>query len=247
MPAEVEEQVAAAIVRLARAEPGTRFVEPGIGTGRIALPLLRRGHSVAGVDTSPGMLGGLRRKLGEVPGRAWLVRADATQLPFASGSFDAALTVHLLHLIPAWQAALGEIRRVLKPDGVFLSGDERWARHNPLQEFDRQWWTLLAGHGVRLERRGGLLSEVFAALREEGARLEEQIAAEWRGETTVGAVLDHYAKRTYSSTWHVPDTVYPAAVRDLRAWATHAYGPDDAPLVFGKRFELTVARGWAGG
>ena len=48
-------------------EHGGPILELGCGTGRIALPLARAGFSVTGVDISPEMLGGLRRKLDEEP------------------------------------------------------------------------------------------------------------------------------------------------------------------------------------
>jgi SAM-dependent methyltransferase len=42
----------------------TAILEFGIGTGRLALPLIERGHQVAGIDGSPDMLAQLRRKPG---------------------------------------------------------------------------------------------------------------------------------------------------------------------------------------
>lgn len=43
---------------------GGRVLELGIGTGRIALPLLKRGVQVTGVDASPEMIAKLRAKAG---------------------------------------------------------------------------------------------------------------------------------------------------------------------------------------
>lgn len=45
------------------------------------------------------------------------VRADATRLPFADESFDAAMLVSMLHHIDAPERALDEARRVLRPNG----------------------------------------------------------------------------------------------------------------------------------
>ena len=56
---EVDEE---AIERLAEFAGEGRALELGIGTGRVALPLHRRGVDVAGIDASPAMLDKLRAK-----------------------------------------------------------------------------------------------------------------------------------------------------------------------------------------
>jgi ubiquinone/menaquinone biosynthesis C-methylase UbiE len=43
--------------------------------------------------------------------------ADATALPFADVRFDAVVSVHVFHLLPAWRVALAEVQRVLAPAG----------------------------------------------------------------------------------------------------------------------------------
>src|SRR5579883_357500 len=96
-----------------------RCLEIGVGTGRIALPLASAGVALAGVDISAGMVGLLVEKSG---GRAPfpLALADATGLPFPDGAFGAAIAAHVLHLIPPWREAIGELRRVVRPGGVAL-------------------------------------------------------------------------------------------------------------------------------
>ena len=69
---------------------------------------------------------------------------DGQSLPFADGSYDAALSTWTLCTIPDVAAALAELRRVLKPGGTFhilehgLAPDEdvrRWQRRlEPLQK-----------------------------------------------------------------------------------------------------------------
>ena len=49
-----------------------------------------------------------------------VLRADATRLPFRDACVDAVLEVHVLHLVPDWERALAEARRVLAPGGVLL-------------------------------------------------------------------------------------------------------------------------------
>lgn len=83
------------------------ILEVGVGTGRIALPLLQRGFEVTGLDASRAMLSRAHSK-----GIARLVRGDAYRLPFEDGAFDTALFVHVLHLLDNVPGALSEAERV---------------------------------------------------------------------------------------------------------------------------------------
>ncbi|HUG85697.1 MAG TPA: class I SAM-dependent methyltransferase [Euzebya sp.] len=97
---------------------GARSVlEVGVGTGRVAVPLAQGGLHVTGVDISERMLAVLRAKRSPVDAQV----ADATDLPFATDRFDAGLAVHVLHLIPAWQEAVAELVRVVRPGGRIIS------------------------------------------------------------------------------------------------------------------------------
>jgi ubiquinone/menaquinone biosynthesis C-methylase UbiE len=49
--------------------------------------------------------------------------ADATQLPFADGQFDAAMTIHVAMNIAAKDKMYAEARRVLKPGSRFAAYD----------------------------------------------------------------------------------------------------------------------------
>lgn len=87
---------------------GARDVlEGGIGTGRFARPLTDQGVRVTGVDLSRGMMQRAREK-----GLARLVQGDLLHLPFHDASFDAALLVHVLQLVPSPEDVLLELARV---------------------------------------------------------------------------------------------------------------------------------------
>lgn len=115
-----------AIFRLLALKSGERLLDVGAGTGRIALAAARRGAVVVGVDPSRAMLGVARRRLADRS--VALLRADATRLPFADGSFEAAVAVTLLCFAADPAAVLREIARVLRPDGRLVLGElNRWS------------------------------------------------------------------------------------------------------------------------
>lgn len=101
---------------------GTQVVaDVGCGNGvdlRQLVPDGRCRHAI-GVDLSAGMLRSLADLRGS--GRLTLVQADAQHLPLADASVDVALAMHMLYHVPDIQAAVSELRRVVKPGGTVLA------------------------------------------------------------------------------------------------------------------------------
>lgn len=88
-----------------------------IGLRRIAAAQ-RLDITVVGVDYNPVRLARARSADTE----ARLHRAALSQLPFASGSFDAILCNHVLEHVPELQASLLELVRVLRRGGLLIVG-----------------------------------------------------------------------------------------------------------------------------
>jgi ubiquinone/menaquinone biosynthesis C-methylase UbiE len=99
----------------------------GPGTGYYALPVagwLAPGGRLDVLDVQLEMLEHtLRRAAEQSIDNITPTRADAQQMPFPDDSFDAAYLVTVLGEIPDQDAALRELRRVVKPDGRIVVGE----------------------------------------------------------------------------------------------------------------------------
>jgi SAM-dependent methyltransferase len=97
------------------------ILDVGCGNGGYLRALHRRGHAglVVGMDFSAGMLASSRNAAGE-DGAQPLVQGDAALLPFASGSIDVGLAMHMLYHVPDRAQALRELRRVVASEGLVL-------------------------------------------------------------------------------------------------------------------------------
>lgn len=96
---------------------GGRLLEAGCGTGRILLPLARKGYDCYGIDPSQKMLEVLEQKRpAEV--RVRIAVGDIEALPFADRAFDGVYTVNVLQWLPGGYArSFAELCRVTKPGG----------------------------------------------------------------------------------------------------------------------------------
>ncbi len=94
--------------------PGDRVLDACCGTGDLAAAACRAGAGeVTGLDFSPRMLERARAKQQAV---TW-VEGDVLALPFADGDFDSATVGFGVRNVSDLPAALGELRRVLRPQG----------------------------------------------------------------------------------------------------------------------------------
>lgn len=97
-------------------EPGSRVLDVGCGTGTISLALARRGATTVGMDASESYLDGARR-LRSHPGVTY-EHGDASDLQYASDSFDACVSALVIDVIPEVDRVAAEMRRVTRPGGV---------------------------------------------------------------------------------------------------------------------------------
>ncbi len=121
------------IADLVATELPRTVVDVGCGTGTLALAMADRlvGGVVTGVDIDPAILELARDKPGSER-IGWQI-GSATSLPFGDASIDVVTCTLVLHHLPmeTKQAALREMRRVLRPGGLLVIGD--WGKpHDPV-------------------------------------------------------------------------------------------------------------------
>ena len=154
--------------RRARLLAGARgaLLEIGGGTGA-NLPHFRDAERVTVSEPDPFMRKRLRAKLGDSRVPVEVSEAGAEALPFPDDSFDAVVSTLVLCTVPDQGAALGEIRRVLRPGGRLLFIEHVRARDSTARLQDRiePLWGLLLG-GCHPNR------DTVAAIREAGFEAE---------------------------------------------------------------------------
>ena len=202
-----------------------RCLEIGIGTGRIALPLVDAGIDVVGVDISTEMLRKLIAKRTKRPPEVAI--ADATHLPFVDGTFGSAIASHVLHLIPDWKTALLELGRVVMPGGVLLASrgaesEAEWThrvrRHFFVEAGDPPW-----PPGM------DTIDELDGEMRKLGARVRRLSDIVAERSTSVNELISALEAGIWSACWTIDEATRRQAAAATRDWAAYEFSDLDQP------------------
>jgi ubiquinone/menaquinone biosynthesis C-methylase UbiE len=146
--------------------PGETLLEVGPGTGYYALPVaqwLTPGGRLHVLDVQQEMLDHtLRAAAGRGIENIEPRRADARELPYGDAMFDGAYLVTVLGEVPDQEAALRELRRVVKPGGRVVVGE---LFGDPHMVGERALRRRAAASGLEFERRVGPPFGYFGVLR----------------------------------------------------------------------------------
>jgi SAM-dependent methyltransferase len=227
---ETVERITRSILELTQATPSTRILEVGIGTGRIAAPLIARGLNVTGLDLAREMMNRLKGKFAAgTPLR--LVQGDASALPFADATCDAGIAVHVFHVIAPWRQAIGELARVLRPNAVMLHSIHLRDRHSANVLLRDRWHALVEARGEPWKRPGASNEEAIAAeFQALGASVDQIEVRRTTGSTIPRDEIADIAHRVSSDTWRVSDAVLQTTVAELTEWARGRFGSLDVPV-----------------
>ena len=134
--------------------PGLRVLDFGCGSGDISVGLAKAiaPGELHGVDLEEAQIELARSLAGPAGlGNAIFHVGDVTALPFQDGFFDVAHCHNTLTYVPDTQAALAEVKRVLKPGGLIAcremicgpaSSIPTWGLWGPRGTCSRTCWPL---------------------------------------------------------------------------------------------------------
>lgn len=94
-------------------------LELAAGPGMLSEKIASACRSLEVTDFSPAMLEQAKKR--GLPEHVTFAVADATKLPYASRTYDAVVIANALHIMPDPVAAVSEIKRVLKEDGILIA------------------------------------------------------------------------------------------------------------------------------
>lgn len=170
--------------------PPARMLELGCGNASAAWVMARKGYAVSGIDIAPAAIGWARHRFTAEGLEGHFHAGTVCAMPiFPEGSFDIVFDGACLHcLIDADRGrCLGEVRRVLRPGGIFVVSSmcgqprspESWMRFDPEAQC-----LLEGGEPYRTLKP---LPDLEAELSEAGFRISARTIAEnpWWDHATV--------------------------------------------------------------
>ena len=150
-------------------EPAGSLADIGCGTG-VMLGRIREEYGdrfrLYGLDLSKESLRQAEQNCG---GDVVLSQGDVDAMPYEDGMFDLILCMHSFHHYPHPVRALSEVRRVLKPDGLFLLVENDYPTRQRIHLNYRLWRQGYPAGDIRMYSRGTL--KLLAALA--GFRVEK--------------------------------------------------------------------------
>jgi SAM-dependent methyltransferase len=111
-------QLAPGYIAFAGVKNGDRVLDVGTGTGSLAsvLEATVTSSEIVGVDPSEGFISYAKKNAKS--GRTHFETGDAQALRFQDSSFDQTMALLVMNFIPDHNKAIGEMRRVTRPQGV---------------------------------------------------------------------------------------------------------------------------------
>jgi hypothetical protein len=156
------------------------------------------------------------------------------------------LEAHVLHLIPAWEGVLEEVRRVLAAGGMLLHAGggafqlgSGGPRDQVMGRFDELAY---AGDGPPSPVGAGSWEQVVDALAAMGGRVEELEPIVWEEPETYAEALGWVENRVFSSHWRLPDERWRGASAQLRAELEAAHPDLTVPQPTRHTLDFTAIR-----
>ena len=133
------------VVKIVAEQQPETVLDIATGTGDLAISLAEtNAKKIVGLDISEGMLAVGKEKVTDkkLDDLIEMVQADSEELPFDDNSFDAITVAFGIRNFENLNKGLSEIRRVLKPNGVFVILETSVPTKTPF----KQGYTLYTKH-----------------------------------------------------------------------------------------------------
>ncbi len=225
-------------------EQFSELLEPGIGTGRIAVPLAELGYKVCGIDVSADMLAVLQNRLKQMDANLPVTfqQGDVLSLPFPSGHFDIAVAVHLFYFIRDWRRAVDELLRVVHQGGPVVLMHTGMGREVPFvndlyKKHCSQQGCSIKSVGVSSTR------EVIGYVTELGCSIETVADRwEWTSRIRIDEAIAYLRGRAYSFTTVAPDDIHNRAIERLEADAIETHGSLECEIEVPNQVKFVTVR-----
>jgi SAM-dependent methyltransferase len=241
-PPAVASAVTRALLSVLRTlAPAPRVLEVGIGTGRIAVPLAEAGVRLVGIDISPAMLAVLRGKRRDID----VILAEAARPPLQDASFDAALFVHVLHLVPDAEATLNATLPLVRRGGALIRvRDDHDESGDHVRAGEMMWEVIEEVTGiVRPPEPHDDAMRAFERFADgHGLISEESVVTRYDAPFNARVAMDHMRRRDFSSHWAIPDDAFDTVCDQLERRYEEVWGELDADRPAVKTVTVCVAR-----
>ena len=144
-----------------------KILEAGCGTGRILIPLTKRGHNIEGFDLSKNMLSELKKKNSKIKTKV----GDIEKIPYNDNTFDLVYSITVLIHLPKINKAIDEMMRVTKKGGyvVFDLSNKTsiWTKLSVLFEPNKKRTTLYTKKDIKkiLKNKNYEITGIFSYAR----------------------------------------------------------------------------------
>lgn len=188
---------------------GSRILEIGIGTGRLAIPLSYLDYEVLGIDISVLMLSKARQKIRKNKKYLHLLQADATQLPIREKTLDLCLFVHVLHLLKDWKKAIDNGESLLRNYSIVNAS--LFVAWHDLKPFRLYWNSVESKRSEHIGAKN--TEEVIKYMKDSKDYFWKRYEfkrnagiASWKD--AIGLIQE----KSFSSQWRIPDDQHQAAL-----------------------------------
>jgi ubiquinone/menaquinone biosynthesis C-methylase UbiE len=219
-------------------------IEPGIGTGRITLPLAVAGHYVTGIDVSQPMLEACASKAEtlKIADRVTLIHGDATSLPVNDDAFDVGVMASVLYLMPDWETLLDELARVIHPGGGIVHLIERTESGDDLRMWDIGWRKRIEETGYVHPAIRPSVDEVRTEFSRRWPDTRIELLASWTFGQSVGEGRDRFGQRLRPLYADVSQDDWDRVVRSFLYWSERMFPDPETRLDGQVILEAMIAR-----